>query len=140
LNASNPACYDTNNDMVDNIDEFIDVERHKWDVVGYDMDPIYDIKNHFQVFRLQLSQQVVLDFDQWQQGDDMIIDTFQTPKANIVLYFPDRFQSYLEDFDEYSSEHLDSFHEEDYHPPLCSGIDRSKDIVSLKKYSCENFL
>jgi hypothetical protein len=25
LNASNPACYDTDSDMVDNIDEFIHV-------------------------------------------------------------------------------------------------------------------
>jgi hypothetical protein len=85
LKASNPACYDIDNDMVDNIDEFIHVGRRKWDVVGYDMDPIYDIKNHFQVFPLQLSQQVVLDFDQWQQGDDMITDTFQTPKADLVM-------------------------------------------------------
>jgi hypothetical protein len=29
LNASNPACYDTNSDMVDNIDEFIHVGRHR---------------------------------------------------------------------------------------------------------------
>jgi hypothetical protein len=40
LNALNPSCYDTNSDMVNNIDEFIHVGRHKWDVVGYDMDPI----------------------------------------------------------------------------------------------------
>jgi hypothetical protein len=72
----NPSCYDTYSDIVD-IDEFIHVGRHKWDVVGYDMDPIYDIENHFQVFPLQLSQQVTLDFDQWQQGNDMITDTFQ---------------------------------------------------------------
>jgi hypothetical protein len=61
LNASNPACYDTNIDMVDNIDEFIHVGICRWDVVGYDMDPIYDIEIHFQVFPLQLSQQVTLD-------------------------------------------------------------------------------
>jgi hypothetical protein len=35
---------------------------------------------------------------------------------------------------------LDSFHEEDYQPPLCSGLDRSKDIVCLKKNPCDNFL
>jgi hypothetical protein len=49
LNASNHACYDTYIDMVDNIDEFIHVGRHRWDIVGYYMDPIYDIESHFQV-------------------------------------------------------------------------------------------
>jgi hypothetical protein len=60
LNVSNPACYDTDSDMVNNIDEFIHVGRRKWDVVGYDMDPIYDIENHFQVLPSQLSRQVTL--------------------------------------------------------------------------------
>jgi hypothetical protein len=48
LNVLNPSCYDTDSDIVD-IDEFIHVGRRKWDVVGFDMDPIYDIENHFQV-------------------------------------------------------------------------------------------
>jgi hypothetical protein len=61
LNASNTTCYDTDNDMVDNIDEFIHVGRHRWDVVGYDIDPIYDIESHFQVLPLQLSHQISLD-------------------------------------------------------------------------------
>jgi hypothetical protein len=72
LNVLNPPCYDTDTDIVD-IDEFIHVGRRKWDVVGFDMDPIYDIENHFQV-------------------------------------------------------------------SLCSGLDRSKDIVCLKKDPCDNFL
>jgi hypothetical protein len=46
LNVLNPSCYDTNSDIVD-IDQFIHVGRRKWDVVGFDMDPIYDIENHF---------------------------------------------------------------------------------------------
>jgi hypothetical protein len=103
------------------------------------MDPIYNIENHFQVLPLQLSRQVIFDFDQWQKGDD-ITDTFQTPKVDLVPYFPDDFRSYLEDFDEYSSEHLDLFHGEDYQPPLCSGLDRSKDFVCLKKDTCDIFL
>jgi hypothetical protein len=131
LNASNPACYDTDNDMVDNIDEFIHVGKRKWYVVGYDTDPIYDIESHFQVLPLQISQQVTLDFDQWQQGNDMITDAFQTPKVDLVPYFLDDLQSYLEDFDEYSPEDLDPFHEDDFQPPLCSGLDRSKNIVCL---------
>jgi len=45
LNASNPACYDTDSDIVNNIDEFIRVGRRRWDVVGYDMDPIYEIES-----------------------------------------------------------------------------------------------
>ena len=49
-NLSNPACYDTDSDTVDNIDEFIHVGRHRWDIVGYDMGPVYDIESNFQVF------------------------------------------------------------------------------------------
>jgi hypothetical protein len=75
LNVLNPSCYDTDSDIVD-IDEFIHVGRRKWDVVGYDMDPIYDIENHFQVLPSQLSQQITFDFDQWQQGDDIFTHTF----------------------------------------------------------------
>ena len=48
---------------------------------------------------------------------------------------PDDFQSYLEAFDEYSSEHLDLPYEDDCQPPLCSDFDRSKNIVCLKKDS-----
>jgi hypothetical protein len=57
---SNLACYDTDSDIVDNIDEFIRVGRRRWDIIGYGMDPIYDIENHFQVLPLQLSQQITL--------------------------------------------------------------------------------
>jgi hypothetical protein len=46
LDVLNPSCYDKDNDMVDNIDEFIHVGKCKWDVIGYDGDPIYDIKGH----------------------------------------------------------------------------------------------
>jgi hypothetical protein len=49
LNVLNPSCYDTYSDIVD-IDEFIHVRRRKWDVFDYNMDPIYDIENHFQEF------------------------------------------------------------------------------------------
>jgi hypothetical protein len=50
-----PSCYDEENNLVTNIDVFIHVGRRKWDVIGYDMDPTYDIENHFQVLPLQLS-------------------------------------------------------------------------------------
>jgi hypothetical protein len=55
FNSSNPTCYDTYSNIVDNIDEFIHVGRHRWDVVGYHMEPIYDTESHFQLFPLQLS-------------------------------------------------------------------------------------
>jgi hypothetical protein len=61
LNVLNPSCYDTDNDIV-YIDDFIHVGRRKWDVVGFDMDPIYDVENHFQVLPSQLSQDT-FDFD-----------------------------------------------------------------------------
>jgi hypothetical protein len=88
-NLSNPACCDTDSDIVDNIDEFIHVGRRRWDIVGYDMDPIYDIESHFQVLPLQSSQQITLD--QWQQGDEIFTHTFQKPKDDLVPCFPDDF-------------------------------------------------
>jgi hypothetical protein len=132
-NVSNPASYDTDSDIVDNIDEFIHVGRRRWDVVGYDLDPIYDTESHFQVLPLQSSHQIA--FDQWQQGDEIFTRTFQKTKDDLVPCFPDDFQSYLEIFDEYPSEHLDSLHENDYQPPLCSDFDTSKNIVCLKQDS-----
>jgi hypothetical protein len=131
LNVSNPPCYDTDTDIAD-FDEFIHVGRRRWDAVGYDMDPIYDIKSHLQVLPLQLSQQAL---DQWQQGDEIFTDAPQTPKVDQVQHLPDDFRSYLEAFDEYSSEHLDLPYEDEYQPPLCSDFDRSKNIVCLKKDS-----
>jgi hypothetical protein len=132
-NFSNPACYDTDSDTVDNIDEFIHVGRRRWDIVGYDLDPIYDTESHFQLLPLQLSQQITSD--QWQQGDEVFTCTFQKTKDDLVPHSSDDFQSYLEIFDEYPSEHLDSFHEDDCQPPLCSDFNTSKDIVCLKKVS-----
>jgi hypothetical protein len=132
-NISNSACYDIDSDIVGNIDEFIHVGRRRWDIVGYDLDPIYDIESHFRVLPLQLSQQIT--FDQWQQGNEIFSRTFQKTKDDLVPCSPDDFQSYLEIFDEYPSEHLDSLHEDDYQPPLCLVFDTSKNVVRLKKDS-----
>jgi hypothetical protein len=129
LNVFNPPCYDTDTDLVD-IDEFIHVGRHRWDAIGYDIDPSYDIKSHLQVLSLQLSRQVL---DQWQQGHDIFTDAPQTPNVDQIPYLPDDFRSYLEGFDDYSSKHLYLSCENDYQPPMCSGFDRSKNIVFLKK-------
>jgi hypothetical protein len=137
LNVSKPACYDTDSDKVDSIDEFIRVGRRRWDIVGHDVDPIYDIESHFQVLPLELSQQVTLD--QWQQGDEIFTRILQTPKDDLVPCFHDDFHSYLEGFDEYPSEHLDSLHKDDCQPPLCSGLDGSKDLLCLKEDPCDDF-
>jgi hypothetical protein len=107
LDVINPPCYDKNNDMVDNIDEFIHVGKHKWDVIAYDGDPIYNIEGHFQMFPLQLSYEVTTNSDIWKQGDDIVTDIFQAPKDDLVLCSHDDFWSYLEDFDEHFFEHLD---------------------------------
>jgi hypothetical protein len=74
---SNPACYDTDTDIAD-FDEFIHVGRRRWDVVGYDLDPIYDTENYLQLLPLQLSQQSTNN--QWQQGDDFLLVAFKTPR------------------------------------------------------------
>jgi hypothetical protein len=131
LNLTNPACYDTDSDTTDDIDEFIHVGRHRWDVVAYDLDPIYDTESHLQLFPLQLSQQITSE--QWQQGDEVFTCTFQNTRDDLVPCLSDDFQSYLEMFDEYPTEHLDPIYENDCQPPLCSVFDTSKDIVCLKK-------
>jgi hypothetical protein len=130
LNFTNPACYDTDSDTVDNIDEFIHVGRRRWDIVGYDLHPIYDIEGRFQLLPLHLSPQI--SSEQWQQGDEVFTCTFQKTKDDLVPFSSDYFQSYLEIFDEYPSEHLDSFHEDDCQ---CSDFKTSKDFVCLKKVS-----
>jgi hypothetical protein len=126
--SSNPACYDTDTDIAD-LDEFIHVGGRRWDVVGYDLDPIYDTESHLQLLPLQLSQQIT--HDQWQQGDEVFTCSFQNTKDDLVP-FSDDFQSYLEMFDEYA-EHLNPFYKDDCPPPLCSDFDTSKDIVCLRK-------
>ena len=104
--------------------------------MGYDGDPIYDIEGHSQKLSLHLSHEVTNNFDIWQQEPDLL----QTPKDDLMLCFPNDFRSYLEDFDDCSSEHLDLFYEDDYQPPLCSRFDRSKNVFCLKKYSHDVFL
>jgi hypothetical protein len=54
LDVLSPSCYDKGNDMVDNIDEFIHVGKRKWDVIGYDGYPIYDIEGHFQMLLIKV--------------------------------------------------------------------------------------
>jgi hypothetical protein len=46
LGTLNPSCYDKGSDMVDNIDESIHVGRRKWDVIGSDENPIYDMEGY----------------------------------------------------------------------------------------------
>jgi hypothetical protein len=106
-NDSNPACYDTDSDTIDNIDEFIHVGRCRWDIVGYELDPIYDTENRFQMLPLQLSQHIT--FDQWQQGDEIFTCNFQKTKDDLVPDSPDDLRSYLEFFyDEYFEARLNS--------------------------------
>jgi hypothetical protein len=129
-NPRNPACYDIDTNIAD-FDEFIHVGRRRWDVVGYDLDPIYDTENYLQLLPLQLSQQST--DNQWQQGNDVFTCSFQNTKDDLVPLSSDICQSYLEMFDEYTVEHLDLLHENDCQPPLCSNFNTSKDIVCLKE-------
>jgi hypothetical protein len=127
---SNTACYDTDTDIAD-LDEFIHVGRRRWDVIGYDLDPIYDTENYLQLLPLQLLQQSTNN--QWQQGDDVFTCNLQNTKDDLVPFSSDVYQSYLEMFDEYTVEHLDLLHEDDCQPLLCSNFNTSKDIVCLKE-------
>jgi hypothetical protein len=130
LDVLTPPCYDTDTDIAD-FDEFIHVGRRRWNTFGYDTDPIYDTESHLQLFPLQLSQQFTND--QWQQGDEVFTCSFQSTKDDLVPLSSDVCQSYLEMFDEYTVEHLDLLHEDDFQPPLCSNFNTSKDIVCLKE-------
>jgi hypothetical protein len=134
LDALIPPCCDEVNDMVNNIDKFIHVGRCKWDVIGYDGDPIYDIEDHFKMFPLQLSYHVTTNSDIWQQGNDIVIDI---SKGDLFLCSPNDFQSYPQDFDGYSFEHVDLFYEEYYQPPLCSDLDKGEDNAFPKQGTCD---
>jgi hypothetical protein len=133
LDVLTPSCYDEDDDFVGNIDEFIHGGKYKWDMIGYDGDPIYDIENHFQKLPLQLSHEVTNDFDIWQQEPDFV----QTPKDDLMLCFPNDFRSHLEGFDNCSIEHTGLFYEESYQPSLCSGFDKSEEVISLKRDTCD---
>jgi hypothetical protein len=121
------------NDIVDNIDEFIHVGRRRWDIVAYDLDPIYDIDGPFQRLPLHLSCEITNNFDIWQQEPDFI----QTPKDDLMLCSPINFRSYLEEFDEYPSENLDLSYEESYQPTLCLDIDENEEVTSPKQDACD---
>jgi hypothetical protein len=54
-------------------------------------------------------------------------------QCNVLLMI---FWSYLEDFDEYSFDHLDLFYEEDYQMTLCSNFDK-EDVSFLKQDTCD---
>jgi hypothetical protein len=130
------TCYDTYSDIVDDIDEFISVQRHNWDAIGSNKDLIYNTEAHFHRFPLQLSYEVT-NFDSWKLQNDIITDTFQTPRDDLVLYSPNDLQSYLEDFYEYPSEHLDLLYEENYQPSCFSYPDESNEVFFLKKDTCD---
>jgi hypothetical protein len=130
LDVLTSPCYDTDIDIAD-FDEFIHVGRRRWDIIGYDTDPIYDTKDHLRTLPLQLPQQI--SFDQWQKGDEVFTCSIQNTKDDLLPLSSDVCQSYLEMFDEYTVEHLDLLHEDDCQPPLCSNFHTSKDIVCLKE-------
>jgi hypothetical protein len=125
-----PSCYD-------NIDEFIHVGRRKWDVIGLDGGPIYDIQGHFQLLPLQQPCVIATNPDVWQQEDDMITNLFQQPKDDLLQHSHEDFWSYPGDFGTCSFEHLDLFYEENFQPLLCSNFDKREDMVFLEQDFCD---
>jgi hypothetical protein len=91
LDALNPSCYDKGSDMVDNIDEFIHVGRRKWDVIGSDVDPIYDMKGYLRMLPLQQSYDLPNNFDVWQQDNDIVKKVFEAPKYDPMQHSLDDF-------------------------------------------------
>jgi hypothetical protein len=118
LGVLDPTCYDKGDDVIDNIDEFIHVGRCKWDVIGHDGDPIYNIEGNFQLFPLQQPYVIATDLDVWKCKDVMITDLLQPPKDGLLYHSHDDFWSYFGEFDAYSFEHLNLFYEENIQPLL----------------------
>ena len=106
--------------------------------MGYDGDPIYDIEGHSQKLPLPLSHEFTTNFDIWQQEHDVITNFIQTSKDDLMLCSSNNFRSYLEDFDDCFSEHLDLFYEESYQPSLCSDLDKSEEVTCIKHDTCDN--
>ena len=102
-------------------------------MIRYDSNPMYDIDGPFQRLPLHLSHEVTNNFDIWQQEPDFI----QTPKDDLMICSPNNFRSYLEDFVDYPSEHLDLSYEESYQPSFCSDLDESKEVTSVKQDACD---
>ena len=73
----------------------------------------------------------------WQQEHDKITNFIQTPKDDLMLCSPNNFRSYLEDFDDYPSEHLDLFYEESYQSSFSLDLDKSEEVTSLKQDTCD---
>jgi hypothetical protein len=131
LDILSPSYYDKGDDFVDNIDEFIQIGKHKWVVIGYDGRVISKSCLHNYHMRLLL----VLTFGNKEMIWLQMIS--KHPRGDLALCSHDDFRSYLEDFDEYSSKHLNLVHEEDYQPPLCSDIDKGEDIACPEKDPCD---
>jgi hypothetical protein len=137
LDVLGPSCYDKGNDVIYNIDKFIHVGRRKWDVIGRNGDPIYDIEGHFQLFPLPQPYVIATNLGVWQHEDVMVTNLFQPPMDNLLQYSHDDFRSRPKEFDAYSFEHLDLFYEENFQPSLCSNFDKGEDMVSLEKDFCD---
>jgi hypothetical protein len=62
LDELDPSCCNEGDDM---IEEFIFFGRRRWDVVGHDGDPIYDIEGHFQLLphNYHMRLLLILTFD-----------------------------------------------------------------------------
>jgi hypothetical protein len=79
LDALDPSYHNKGDDVIENIDDFIHVGRHKWDVIcsSLNRDPIYEIKGHIQIKNVELfySEQpyaIAIDLDVCQHEDDII--------------------------------------------------------------------
>jgi len=93
LDVLNPSCYNETNELIENIDEFIHVGGHKWDVIFYDGDPLYNIEYHFQLIPSPLSYVITTNPNIWKQGDDIIAYLLPTSKDEFMQFSHDDFKS-----------------------------------------------
>jgi hypothetical protein len=136
LDATDPLC----NDVIENIDDFIHVGRHAWDVdcFGFDGDPIYDIEGSFQirntkVFPLEGCFSYMDHPTIWHPDDNMSIDWSHPFKDDLSQCTHDDFRSYFESCDVYPFEHSDSLCGENFHPPSCSNLDKDKTMANPER-------
>jgi hypothetical protein len=90
LDALNPSWYNESNDVIENIDDFIDVGRCKWDMTcyGFNGDTIYDIEGHFQFPLLEKPYVIATDSYVWQSNIPSLPQAgHATPRTHLLAYF-----------------------------------------------------
>jgi hypothetical protein len=101
-----PSFHEMGDDAIENIDDFIYIGRHKWDMSfsSFDGNPIFYVEGHFQrknieLLTLEQPYAYANDTEVCKHEDDMITDLFQPPRDDLLQHSHDGFRSHLGRFD-----------------------------------------